>query len=396
LGKRVRGIQNGAATVSVTFSAQELATEPIHRASGLPSRWYTDAAIFALETERVFRRTWQLVGRADQVAVPGAYFTCEVGGEPLVVVRGQDDAVRAFSNVCRHRGGPVARGEGVLRAFHCAYHGWTYNLDGSLRSARELGDIECFDTREVSLPAARVDVTAPLVFVNLDADAAPLGTYIGDLHAALARYDAGKLRFIVQKIYHVECNWKLLLDNFLECYHCPLLHRTTVAAGVDLAGYVVESHDWYSRHYFASVHPDRLAALAQAATDDTPSGARGVEADEQTVRHTYCMFPNYAINLLPGWLITFRVVPVAIDRSLVIREFFSDSGKTVAECEQDSVIAYYSKVFAEDVEMVELVQKQLRSRHYAPGRYSVRHEQGVYHFHSLLRRALTNRATQQP
>ena len=269
------------------------------------------------------------------------------------------------------------------------------NLDGSLRAARELGDIECFDVSEVSLPAARVEVTEPLVFVNLDCDASPLSEYVGDLPGALARYDAGKLRFIVQKTYQVACNWKLLLDNFLECYHCPLLHRTTVAAGVDLAGYVVESHDWYSRHYFASVHPDGLAALAQAATDATPSAALGTAAAEQTVRHTYCIFPNYAINLLPGWLITFRVVPVTIDRCLVVREFFSDTGKTLAEAEQDSVMAYYSKVFAEDVEMVEFVQKQLRSRHYAPGRYSVRHEQGVYHFHSLLRRAFTDSAPER-
>ncbi|MBM3601802.1 MAG: aromatic ring-hydroxylating dioxygenase subunit alpha [Alphaproteobacteria bacterium] len=365
--------------MTMALSRQELQIEPIARASTIPAQWYVDPDMLELEKERVFGRSWQLVGHTGQVAEPGAYFTCEVGGEPLVVVRGQDGIIRAFSNVCRHRGGPVARGAGVLRIFHCAYHGWTYNLDGSLRVAPELGDIEAFDEDKVSLPKARVELLPPLVFVNLDTDAPPLAQYLGDFPDFLRRYDADKLRFIVQKRYEVAANWKILLDNFLECYHCPLLHRTTVAAKVDLRGYIVESHDWYSRHYFASAAPDKLAAAAAPV--------------EQTVRHTYCFFPNYAINLLPGWLITFRVLPVAVDRSVVLREFFcDDQSKSPAELEQDGAMAYYAKVFAEDIEMVQLVQKQLRSRFYTRGRYSVRLEQGVYHFHSLLRRVLAEAA----
>ncbi|MBM3571598.1 MAG: aromatic ring-hydroxylating dioxygenase subunit alpha, partial [Alphaproteobacteria bacterium] len=366
------------------FKPTELAIEPIGQAVTIPARWYTDPAVFEVEADRVFGRTWQIAGRADQVAVPGAYFTCTVGREPLVVARGQDGQIRAFSNVCRHRGGPVARGEGVLPVLHCAYHGWTYNLDGSLRHARELGPVENFDPRAACLPPAQVTVVGPFVLVNLGREASPVDRFLGDFPEALARIDVAKLRFVTQKTYEVACNWKILLDNFLECYHCPLLHRDTVAAKVDLDGYVVESHDWYSRHYFASAPPASLAT------------ARSAAKAERTGRAIYCFFPNFAVNLLPGWLITFRVLPLAIDRSLVAREFFCDAAdKPTAELERDGPMAYYAKVFAEDMDMVRQVQIQLRSTLYTSGRYSVKHEQGIYHFHAMLRRALADKGTRR-
>lgn len=376
--------------MSVAFDPAELTIAPISRASTIPSTWYVDPRIFDLEIERVFERSWQLVGRIDQIAQAGAYFTCEVGREPLIVVRGRDEVVRAFSNVCRHRGGPVARGEGVLRAFHCAYHGWSYDLDGSLRAAPELGAIDEFDKEAIVLPAARVEVLPPFVFVNLDAGALPLQTAVGDLPDHLSRYDPKRLRLVATRTYDVACNWKILLDNFLECYHCPLLHRNTVAANVDLGGYVVESYDWYSRHGFGSVHPDKLRPVTEAEGSRQDGMIhRDAASSQEQVRYTYCFFPNFAINLLPGWLITFRVVPVSVDRSIVLRDFLcEDQEKSLAELAQDSALTYYEKVFAEDVEMVQLVQRQLRSKSYTRGRYSVRHEQGVYHFHTVLRRVL--------
>jgi choline monooxygenase len=376
--------------MSTNLDTPDLKIVPICRASTIPSHWYVDPEIFELEIAQVFERSWQLVGRTDQIAQPGAYFTCEVGREPLIVVRGQDDVVRAFSNVCRHRGGPVARGAGLIRSFQCSYHGWSYNLDGSLRAAPGLGAIEEFDKAKVVLPAARVEVLPPFVFVNVDLSAPPICKVLGDLSDHLARYDAENLRLVTRRTYDVACNWKALFDNFLECYHCPLIHRDSVAANVDLSGYVVESYDWYSRHYFASVHPDKLQPATRAKGSRQNVGRRQ-EAPPQQVRYTYCFFPNFAINLLPGWLITFQVVPLAFDRSLVLRDFLSENReKTIAELQKDSAVTYYEKVFAEDVEMVQLVQRQLRSKSYKFGRYSVRHEQGVYHFHSVLRRVLSD------
>lgn len=365
---------------------KDLTIDPISRASTIPAKWYVDPGMFDVEIDRVFGRTWQLVGRTDQLREPGAYFTCEVAREPLIVARGSDDVIRAFSNVCRHRGGPVARGEGVLKSFHCAYHGWSYNLDGSLRLAPDLGAIEAFEKSRVLLPQVRVEIVPPFIFVNLDRAAPSLNEVVGDFPNQLRRYDPAKLRLVAKRSYEVSCNWKVLLDNFLECYHCRLIHPNTVAANVDLDGYVVESSPWYSRHYFASTHPDRLRPRAENLRGDPESQKSRADAQH---RYTYCFFPNFAISLLPGWLVTFRAVPVEIDRTIVLRDFMSeDHEKSTAELERDSALTYYEKVFAEDVEMVQLVQRQLRSKLYSAGRYSVRHEQGVYHFHSVLKRML--------
>src|SRR5438046_3572979 len=146
----------------------------LERASTIPARYYTDAAMGGDENRSIFARTWQLAGRAEQVAEPGQFFTTTVADEPLLVVRGNDGIVRAMSNVCRHRAGPVAKGEGKRPVLQCGYHGWTYGLDGRLLKTPEMTGIECFDQRSMVLPQFRVDVWNELVFVNLDPSSEPL------------------------------------------------------------------------------------------------------------------------------------------------------------------------------------------------------------------------------
>src|SRR5712691_3826005 len=151
------------------------------RASTLPSSYYFDPAVLAQENRRVFGRTWQLVGRAEQVRESGQFFTAVVADEPLLIVRGDDGELRALSNVCRHRAGPVARGEGKRASLQCGYHGWTYALDGTLRTAPEMEGIECFDRQSIALPQFRIESWNGLLFVNLDPGAAPLREFLGDL-----------------------------------------------------------------------------------------------------------------------------------------------------------------------------------------------------------------------
>src|SRR5204863_3357776 len=147
----------------------------LEHASTLPSRYYNDAAVLADENRSIFARTWQLAGRADHVAQSGQFFTANVAGEPLLIVRGNDGVVRAMSNVCRHRAGPVAKGEGKRPVLQCGYHGWTYGLDGSLLKTPEMSGIECFDRNDFSLPRFRVELWNVRVFVNLDIAAQSLG-----------------------------------------------------------------------------------------------------------------------------------------------------------------------------------------------------------------------------
>ncbi len=200
--------------------------ERLAHAGTIPSWCYTDPSTLSAERETIFARTWQLVGREDQVVSAGAYFTAEVAGEPLLIVRGADGRLRALSNVCRHRAGPVAKGEGTCGAFRCGYHGWSYALDGRLANTPDFDGVEGFDRAAVRLPEFRVDAWLGLVFVNLDLDpAAPsLAESLGDLPATLAARGLEGMRLAARKDWTVLCNWKVYVDNYLEGYHIPIVH----------------------------------------------------------------------------------------------------------------------------------------------------------------------------
>jgi choline monooxygenase len=198
------------------------------RADGrtLPFDWYSDPAVLRLERDSIFRRTWQYAGRADQVAEPGAFFTCDLGGVPIVVVRGKDGSLRAFLNVCRHRGSLVCEGEGKRETLQCPYHAWTYGLDGSLRAAPRSEREPGFDKTELGLMPVSVDAWGPFVFVNPDAEAAPLTDTLGELPELVAAsgLDVESLRFLKRSSGEYEANWKVCSENFLECYHCQVAH----------------------------------------------------------------------------------------------------------------------------------------------------------------------------
>ena len=194
------------------------------RASTPPTSWYTDAPFLEREKARVFSRTWQLVGRAEEVAAPGQFFTATICDEPVVVARGPDEQLRAFSNVCRHRAGPVASGAGERKSFRCGYHGWTYALDGRLLSTPEFDGVECFSRADSTLPQFRVETWGPLVFVNLDAECAPLSETLEDIPARVGVQRLEGMRAAARKDWHVDCNWKVYVDNYLEGYHIPIVH----------------------------------------------------------------------------------------------------------------------------------------------------------------------------
>ncbi|MGH9530974.1 MAG: aromatic ring-hydroxylating oxygenase subunit alpha, partial [Terriglobales bacterium] len=195
--------------------AQRRVDADIARSWTLPSRLYTDPAALAGEQQRIFSRTWQLVGRRDQVTNPGDYFTTEVAGEPLLIARDAEGKLRAFYNVCRHRAGPPAEGCGSRKVFRCSYHGWTYGLDGHLLNAPEFEGVEDFRPEEFGLAPLRVEEWALWVFVNLDDDAEPLLASLRELPAQAARFNLERLRFLERSEYLMQCNWKTYMDNYL-------------------------------------------------------------------------------------------------------------------------------------------------------------------------------------
>jgi choline monooxygenase len=352
--------------------------ERLSHASTIPSWCYTDPSTLPLERETIFARTWQLVGREDQVAAPGSYFSTAVAGEPVLLVRGNDRRLRALSNVCRHRAGPVVRGEGSCAAFRCGYHGWSYALDGRLLNTPEFDGVEDFERESVRLPEFRVETWLGLVFVNLDLAAPSLAETLEDLPEALATRGAGDMRLAARKDWTLDCNWKVYVDNYLEGYHIPIVHPGLMKE-LDYARYETETRRFYSLQR-SPIKPREGGRLRR--------DPRGEEGDAVSC----WIFPNLMINVYPDNFSTNLIVPLSPDRTLTVFEwFFRDPDRTdVRETVADTVL-FSDEVQREDIGICEAVQKGLESRTYDVGRYSVRRESGVHHFHRLYAQAVGSR-----
>ncbi|HSP95187.1 MAG TPA: SRPBCC family protein [Thermoanaerobaculia bacterium] len=342
-------------------------------AATLPSRCYNDSRFLDAEREKVFARTWQLVGREDQVSTPGRFFTAEVAGEPLLITRGADSRLRALSNVCRHRAGPVAAGEGTCQAFRCGYHGWSYALDGRLLNTPELDGVENFRKEEHALPEFRIEIWMGLLFVNLDDNAPALAEALEDLPARLASRRLEAMKPAARKDWTVECNWKVYVDNYLEGYHIPIVHPSLMKE-LDYARYVTET----SRCYSLQRSPIRESGLGRL---------KRIGSEDEALY--FWIYPNLMLNVYPDNFSTNLILPLGHERTLTVFEwFFRDPDKPETREAVGRTVEFSDEIQLQDIAICEAVQKGLKSRTYDRGRYSVRRENGVHHFHSLLARAL--------
>lgn len=226
--------------------------EALDQGGTLPWSWYDDPEVLRLEQERIFARAWQYVGRVGQAARPGDYFASRVGDVPAVVVRDQAGMLRAFLNVCRHRGAELVDGDGRRETLQCHYHAWTYALDGSLRAAPRSDREPDFDQDELSLLPLQVDSWGPFLFVNPDREAAPLADTLGELPEIVASsgIDLDSLAFHARLDYELEANWKIAVENFLECYHCPVAHPGfSGVVDVDPDAYTLEAHETFASQF---------------------------------------------------------------------------------------------------------------------------------------------------
>jgi choline monooxygenase len=418
--------------------------EQIECAHTLASRFYTDPHILEVERERIFRRTWQLVGTLDQacgdVVVPGegtaqgkaikktisdpeSYFTAEVAGEPVIVVRDKQGTLRAFSNVCRHRAGPIALGSGCKNVLRCQYHGWTYTLDGRLIGTPDVDGVEFFDRSTMGMVPLRLEVWEDFIFVNFDgadchrgtetpgeqgslqqnpqqsfSDRQPktedargrperrdrehgrrntvpgLAEVLGKIPEQARGFQFTGLQFAERRDYIINCNWKAYVDNYLEGYHIPIAHPGLMRE-IDYAQYRTDTYRYYSQQ-FAPIR----------AVKPSDSGQRfyapGTGLEEALY---FWIFPNLMLNLYPDNISTNLIVPLSVDKTLTIFEWFFhdlDSPKTKERIAK--AVAFSDEVQQEDIVLCENVQKGLRSSTYDRGRYSVKRENGVHHFHMLL------------
>jgi phenylpropionate dioxygenase-like ring-hydroxylating dioxygenase large terminal subunit len=347
----------------------------LEEARTIPAPWYLSPAVERLEQEYVFGGNWQAVGRTGQVIHPGDYFTTELAGEPILVVRGADSQLRAFYNVCRHHAAAVATTScGHAQSFRCPYHGWNYGLDGSLKGMPEFAGVCNFDRAANGLVPVAVDTWENFVFVNLAADPRPLRDFLGDLVARVTPLGLDKLHFHSRREYTLRCNWKVYVDNYLDGgYHVPHLHKGLNSV-LDYARYTIENGERYCL---------QSSPMVASGEDEQVSATR--KGDRARY---FWLYPNFMINIYDGVMDTNFVLPLGPGECRVVFDFYFADVSPGQDEQNSASIATSDKVQEEDVAICESVQKGLASRAYGTGRLSVRREAGEHLFHRLLARDL--------
>jgi choline monooxygenase len=254
----------------------------------VPWQWYSDPAVLATEIRRIFHRSWQYAGHLGELQGPGSYFASDTRPVPMVITLDTDGVLRGFVNVCRHRGALVATDARRRGTLQCPYHAWTYGLDGCLRAAPRGGEDAAFDPDRLGLRPVAVGTWGPFVFANVDPDAEPLEAVLDDLPEVVAAHglDVSALRFRRRFHYEIRANWKIALENYLECYHCPVNHPGLVRAIDDRRLELVARGLRTSQ--FAPTHADALNGTG-------PLDGRG-----EVTPQNHLWFPTLKFNVLPG------------------------------------------------------------------------------------------------
>jgi choline monooxygenase len=326
----------------------------------LPWSWYTDPEVLRREQERIFRGTWQYVGHEAELPEPGSFFAARAADVPVVVTRAGDGELRAFVNVCRHRGSVVVDGRGKRESLQCPYHAWTYGLDGALRAAPRAS--EGIEREELGLVPLALQSWGPFLFVNTQHDAPPLARTLGPIAEALP---LDGLRFHHRTEYVVEANWKIACENYLECYHCAVAHPGFSAVmDVSPGEYRLVEGDLHSSQY---VHAKSNRAVGQF----------------------HFVWPNLKLNVYPGRpnVSIGPVWPEGPERSAGFLDYFFAEGED-EEWIRD-VVELDNQVGQEDTELVARVQRGVRSGALESGTLLGESERLIAHFDRLVRRALS-------
>jgi len=351
---------------------------PLAQASTIPASWYTDKRIFDLEQQTVFSGSWQVCARIDQVIKSGDYVTTEIADEPIVIVRGSDEELRGFFNVCRHHAAAVmTEREGHANQMRCPYHGWTYSLEGELKGTPEFSGVCSFERAENGLLPIQIATWEKWVFARLSGQVRSLNEselllaeFLGaDFIAQLQKLNLGNLHWCERRSYTLNCNWKVFVDNYLDGgYHVPHLQKGLDSV-LDYSHYAIENG-------------------ARFCLQSSPmvSGERNeINASRQGDRALYYwLYPNFMMNVYEGMLDTNLVRPISIDRTEVIFDFYFADVSEAARARNAASIAIGDRIQQEDLGICESVQRGLSSRAYDAGRLSVRREAGEHLFHRLL------------
>jgi choline monooxygenase len=363
-----------------------MATKPASAAvpPALAPHLYLDTEVLRLEDERIFSRTWQFAGHVSQIAEPGTYTTASAGSQPVLVVRDDEGELRAFRNVCRHRGSLLLSGSGECKkAIRCRYHGWTYRMDGQLIGVPEGRQIRGLDKSSLGLFPARVEVFCGLVFVNLDIRATPLAEQVAGLAERLEPYGLERLRPVVEKATSQPANWKIVVDNYLEGYHVPIAHPGLMRL-VDYKNYDVELFDnwvWFDAPLRDKPSANFLERTYQRLVEPMP----GLGPEHTRIWHYILIYPNTTIDLYPDQIGIWHIVPKGMEATNDVGMTLLPRGGGV----KTRVIQYANRrvnqlVSDEDVDLVANQQAGIATKGFEPGPLS-RREAAVGWFADKIR-----------
>src|SRR6056297_552124 len=348
------------------------------RSLSLRADAYTRAEWFEADRREILGKSWQWVCHVEKLRVPGAYVTADIAGHPIAVVRDRDGVLRAFWNVCKHRAHHLLSGEGETTRIMCPYHAWVYKLNGQLVRAPETEHLEDFEPRDICLDAVQVEEFAGFVYVNLDPDAAPLRAQSGDLETEIRHWapDIDKLTFGHRLSYDIRSNWKNVVDNFLECYHCPTAHKDFCDL-VDMDTYKVTTHGIYS------------SQMADAGKGTNSA----YDVSNATVRThaVWWLWPTTCLMRYPGRssMIVLNIIPAGPDRTFETYDFFLETPEP-DDMERDAIRYLDAVLQVEDIGLVESVQRGMNTPAFTQGRIvndptgSGKSEHAVHHFHGLV------------
>jgi glycine betaine catabolism A len=350
----------------------------------LPARYYTDPAVFALEQERFFRSMWVAVGRAEEVGSAGDFIVREVAGDNLILTRDKDGAFAAFHNVCRHRGTRLCteakgRFEGSIQ---CPYHAWTYGLDGRLLAAPHMDGAPGFDKEAIRLATAAVEAWDGHLFVNLAPDPVPLDAQLGPLRQKFAAWRMGELRRAYRQTYDVKANWKLIVLNYSECLHCPVIHPSLQK----LSHYMTGDNDPATPTWLGGSMELREGVFTMSRDGrQRRQPLPGLEDSQQRHVYYYAVLPNLLLSLHPDYVMTHTLWPEGCDRTRIVCEWhFHPSEHASPLFDPTDAIDFWDDVNREDWHVSELSQQGIASRAYRPGPYSPR-EGLLWEFDRIVR-----------
>jgi glycine betaine catabolism A len=364
----------------VRYSNDRTATD-VHSTT-LAAGYYTDPAYFARETEHLFRQMWLFAGRDDDAAAPGSYVTRRFGNANLILLRDEAGQLRAFHNVCRHRGTLLcSAAEGQLRGqLQCAYHAWTYRLDGTLHKAPYMDKVEGFRVEDWPLRSVPLTIWEGNVFVHLGANGTdedlpappPLTEQLGGLDTRFASWRMGELRTVARRSYQLRANWKLVIANYHECLHCPIAHPQLNKLSHFLSGDNEPPHpSWLG----ASM--DLLPGCTTLSTVSAPDRAPlpGLDAEQRRRVYYYALLPTMLLNPHPDYVVTFQISPLGPDRTDISCHWLMHPDEISRPgFDPGDAVEFWDLTNRQDWELSDLAQAGISSQGYRPGPYSNREE----------------------